>query len=179
MPVKSGVTGGQELQIRLAALPGNMAQNILRKSVRQGANLIAGKARTNFSNSVVRIGGARSDTLNPQSLSGALRASIRVVARRGAPTRVVFNIVAGELTGAQKGKFGADSAYYALWVERGHINRKMGDALRGGYRHKQYTRSLSQSNTPAHPYMAPAVASEASAAIETITESIATQIGQL
>lgn len=179
MTVKSGVTGGQELQIRLAALPGNMAKNILRKSVRRGANLITSKARTNFSSAVVQIGGEHSDTLNPHTVSGALRASIRTVERRGTPTRIVFNVVAGELTGAQQGKFGASSAYYALWVERGHINRKMGDALRGGYRHKQYTRSLSQSNTPAHPYMAPAVASEGNAVIETISDSIATQIGDL
>lgn len=176
---KSGVTGGAELQLRLAALPGNMAQNILRKAVRQGANLIAEKARTNFTNAAIAIGANRSDSTNPQSLTGALRASIRVVARRGTPTRVVFNVVAGELTGAQKAKFGADSAYYALWVERGHINRKMGDALRGGFRHKQYTRSLSQSNTPAHPYMAPAVASEGPAAIDAISTSISTQMDQV
>ncbi len=176
---KSGVTGMAELQIKLAALPGNMAQNILRSAVRKGANLIAAKARTNFTSAVVAVGGSHSDTLNPQTVSGTLRASIRTVARRGTPTRVVFNVVAGALTAAQKGKFGADSAYYALWVERGHINRKMGAALRGGYRYKQYQRSMSQSNTPAHPYMAPAVASEGAAVIETISESIRTQMDQV
>lgn len=176
---KSGVTGGRELQIRLAALPGNMAQNVLRKAVRQGANLIAGKARTNFSSAVVRIGGEHSDTLNPQTVSGALRASIRVVARRGTPTRVVFNVVAGALSEAQKSKFGTDSAYYALWVERGHINRKMNDALRGSRAFKLHQRATSASNTPAHPYMAPAVASEANAVIETISDSIATQMDQV
>jgi hypothetical protein len=176
---KSGVTGGAELQARLAALPGRMAQNILRKSVRQGANIIAAKARDNFSTSVVALGGAKSDTLSPHSVSGALRASIRVVARRGTPTRVVFNVVAGALSEAQKTKFGADSAYYALWVERGHINRKMNDALRGGRPYKAYQRSISQSNTPAHPYMAPAVQSESAVVLETISESISAQLGDL
>jgi hypothetical protein len=176
---KSGVTGGLELQMRLAALPGNMAQKILRQAIRQGANLIAAKARTNFTGAMAAIGGARSDSLNPQTLSGALRASIRTVARRGTPTRVVFNVAAGALTTAQKSKFGANSAYYALWVERGHINRKMGDALRGGYRYKQHTRSLSLSNTPAHPYMAPAVTSEGAAVIALIAESVSAQMDQL
>lgn len=50
MSAKSGVTGGAELQLRLAALPGNMAQNVLRKAIRQGANMIAEKARANFVN---------------------------------------------------------------------------------------------------------------------------------
>lgn len=179
MTVKSRILGERELQLRLAALPNNMVQSILRQSVRKGANLIAAKARTNFSSSVVRIGGTRSDSMNPQTISGALRASIRVVARRGTPTRVVFNVVAGALSESQKSKFGMDSAYYALWVERGHINRKMNDTLRGSRAFKAYQRTASESNTPAHPYMAPAVASETAAVMETIRESIATQLDQL
>jgi hypothetical protein len=179
MKVNSGVTGLNELQVRLTALPGNVAQNILRHAVRQGANLIAIKGRSNFTEAVAAIGGARSDTLDPHTLSGALRASIRVVERRGTPTRVLFNVVAGGLSGAQQKKFGADSAYYALWVERGHINRKMNDALRGGIRLKQHQRQISTSNTPAHPFLRPAVGSEAAAVIETISESVAQQVGSL
>jgi hypothetical protein len=179
MKVNSGITGGDELRARLAALPANLVQSVLRSAVRQGANLIAARARDNFAGAVEAIGGARSDTLNPHTVSGALRASIRTTERRGTPTRVLFNVVAGGLSGAQQKKFGADSAYYALWVERGHINRKMGDALRGGTRFKQYQRSVSASNTPAHPYMAPAVASESAAVIESISASIANQLERL
>jgi hypothetical protein len=179
MTVKSGISGGAELQARLASLPNNMVQNILRKAIRQGANLIAEKARTNFTAVAVQLGADRSDSLNPRSLTGALRGSIRVVARRGTPTRVVFNVVAGALSEAQKAKFGTDSAYYALWVERGHINRKMHDALRGSRAFKLHQRSVSESNTPAHPYMAPAVESEGSAVIELIRDSLRTQVDQL
>lgn len=173
------VSGLDSLKVRLDALPRNMVQNIFRKAVRQAANLIAAKARTNFVGAVVAIGGARSDTANPQIVSGALKASIRVVPRRGTPDRVVFNVVAGDLSSAQKKTFSANSAYYALWVERGHINRKMGNALRGSRAFKLNSRATSESNTPAHPFMAPAVVSEGDAAIELIIESVTAQLGQL
>jgi hypothetical protein len=179
MKVSSGVSGGAELQARFASLPANMVQSVLRKAVRQGSNLIAARAKDNFSGAVEAIGGARSDTLNPRTLSGALRASIRVTERRGSQTRVVFNVVAGQLSGAQQSKFGADSAYYALWVERGHINRKMGQALRGSRAFVVHQRETSESNTPAHPYLGPAVASEASAVIDSISTSVASQLEQL
>jgi hypothetical protein len=179
MKVNSMVTGGNELKLALAALPANLARNVLRTAVRRGANLIAAKARDNFSDAVVALGGERSDTLNPHNLSGALRASIRTTERRGTPTRVVYNVVAGELSGAQRSKFGMNAAYYALWVEAGHINRKMGDALRGGTRYKQHQRQVSTSNTPAHPYMAPAARSEADAVIATVSESVASQLESL
>lgn len=179
MKVSSGVAGGAELQARFARLPANMVQSVMRKAVRQGANLISARARENFSGAVEALGGARSDTLNPHTVSGALRASIRVTERRGTPTRVVFNVVAGELSGAQKSKFGADSAYYALWVERGHINRKMGQALRGSRAFVLHQRQTSESNTPAHPYLAPAVESEANNVIESISGSVASQLEQL
>lgn len=179
MKASSGVTGVNELQLRLTALPGALSQSILRRAVRQGANVIAAKGRANFTEAVAAIGAARSDTLNPHTLSGALRASIRVVERRGTPTRVVFNVVAGSLSGAQKKKFGADAAYYALWVERGHINRKVNQALRGGARLKQHYRMTSTSNTPAHPFLRPAVDSESSLVIQTISSSVIQQLGEL
>lgn len=179
MKVSSGVTGGAELQARFASLPANMVRNVMRSAVRKGANLIADRGRENFSGAVVAMGGAHSDTLLPHTLSGALRASIRVTERNGSPTRVVFNVVAGDLTGAQKSKFGANSAYYAMWVEMGHINRKMGQALRGSRAFVLHNRQTSESNTPAHPYLGPAVVSESAAVVELISSSIADQVSQL
>jgi hypothetical protein len=179
MKVSSGVSGGDELRARFASLPASLVQSVLRQAVRKGANLIAARARENFSGAVVALGGAHSDTLNPHTVSGALRASIRTVERRGTPTSVLFNVVAGGLSDSQRSRFGTDAAYYALWVERGHINRKMGQALRGGNAFKLHQRAVSESNTPAHPYMAPAVASEAAAVIEAISSSVAAQVEQL
>jgi HK97 gp10 family phage protein len=179
MKISSGVSGGAALQAKFASLPATLVQSVMRKAVRQGANLITARAKENFSGAVEAIGGARSDTLNPHTISGALRASIRTTERKGTPTRVVFNVVAGELSGAQRSKFGADSAFYAMFVEKGHINRKMGQALRGSRAFVLHSRQTSESNTPAHPFLAPAVASEAGAVIELISGSIASQIGDL
>jgi hypothetical protein len=179
MRVNSNVSGGAELQARFASLPAKLAQSVMRKAVRQGANMIGARAKENFSAAVTALGGAHSDTLNPHMVSGALRASIRTVERRSTPTRVVFNVVAGDLSGAQKSKFGASSAYYAMWVEMGHINRKMGQALRGSRAFVLHQRETSESNTPAHPYLGPAVTSESPAVVEAISSSVASQLDQL
>lgn len=172
MAKSSGVTGLIDVQGALGALPGTIAKGIMRKAVRQGANMIASRAQENFSGAVEALGGERSDTLNPHTLSGALRSSIRVVERRGTPTRVVFQVMAGGMSAAQRKKWGMSSAYYSLWVERGHINRKMGQALRGPKALQQHYRMNSTSNTPAHPYLAPAVETESGAVIETISQAV-------
>ena len=175
----SFVLGGDDLRLRLASLPQSLARTILRSALRQGANRIAAAARANFVASAMALGAQRSDTENPQTVSGALQASIRVVERSGTPTRVTFNIAAGALSASQKRKFGAESAYYALWVEKGHINRKMNDALRGSQRFKEYQRKISESNTPAHHYMAPAADSEFPGVLEDVSAAIADQLGKL
>jgi hypothetical protein len=176
---KPAITGLDEMRANLSALPGVIAKGILRKPVRQGANMIAGRAKENFSDAVVSIGGSRSDTLNPHMLSGALRSSIRVVERRGTPTKVVFQVMAGGMSAAQQKKWGMSAPYYSLWVERGHINRKMGQALRGPKALQQHYRMNSSSNTPAHPYLAPAVESEKSAVIDGISDAVKEGLAEL
>lgn len=161
------VTGMNELRAAFEQMPARLVKGSVRVGLRKGANLVRNQARQNFNSA----GG-------PNELTGALKASIRVTARRGSPTRVVFNVVAGALSAAQKKKFGADSAYYALWVEQGHINRKLGQALRGGKARLSAARAASTSNTPAHPFMRPAIESKAQAAIDLMIDTIRSNLAQ-
>lgn len=155
------VQGLDDMRRRMTGLADRLVANAIKAGLRQGANVIKAQAKANFN-----AGGGPSD------LSGALKASIRVAPRRGTPTRVVFNVVAGELTKAQTKRFGADSAYYALWVERGHINRKLGQALRGSKASLKTARAASTSNTPAHPFMRPAIDAKAQEAIDIMIKTI-------
>jgi HK97 gp10 family phage protein len=155
------VTGMEAMTASLNAIAPRLAKNALAAGLRQAANIIKDEAKANLV------------PVSPEDqLSGALKASIRTVQRRGTPDRVVFNVVAGTLTTAQVKKFGPDSPYYALWVEKGHINRKMHDALFGTRRFKAYQRQVSESNTPAHPYMAPAAADKGQQALDTLVETV-------
>jgi HK97 gp10 family phage protein len=162
------VKGLAELRTRMAGIPDKLIKNALRSGLRKGATVVRNQARENFN----AAGG-------PNDLTGALKASIRVTPRRGTPTRVVFSVSAGALTKAQTKKFGADSAYYALWVERGHINRKLGAALRGGTRRKAAARAASTNNTPAHPFMRPAIEAKAKEAIDIMVQAVAEKLPEL
>lgn len=159
------VRGLEQLRARMAGLPTKLVKGALKSGLRQASNLVKAQAKANFNGA----GG-------PNDLTGALKASIRVTPRRGTPTRVVFNVVAGELTTAQTKRFGADSAYYALWVEQGHINRKLGQALRGSKASVKAARAASTSNTPAHPFMRPAIEAKARAALDLMVETIGSKL---
>lgn len=161
------VSGMAELRRAFEQLPAKLVKNSIRTGLRKGANLVKQQAQANFNAGQ-----------GPSDLSTALRKSIRVAARRGTATRVVFNVVAGELTSAQKKKFGEESAFYALMVERGHINRKLGQALRGSKSGVKAARNASTSNTPAHPFMRPAIDSKAQAAIDLMIATIRTNLPQ-
>src|SRR5450830_75141 len=141
--------GLADLSSLLGGIPARLVKNSLRVGMRQAANIVKVEAQANFDGAAP----------NPNAITGALRESIRVTQRRGTPTRVVFNVVAGSLTSSQIKKLGAQSPFYALWVERGHINRGLGQALRGSRESIKAARAASTSNTPAHPFMAPAIAS--------------------
>jgi HK97 gp10 family phage protein len=156
------ITGLADLQARLAGASDKIVKNVLRGALRKGANVVRNQARANFN----------AGNPAPNDITQALRSSIRVTARRGTATRVTYSVVAGDLTATQQKKFGASSAYYALWVEKGHINRKAGDALRGGKRAKAAARAASTSNTPAHPYMQPALESKAQEAIDAVAQDV-------
>jgi HK97 gp10 family phage protein len=160
------IDGLSDLSAILNRFPTRVANGALRSGLRQAANVVRDQAKANFNGA----GG-------PNDLTGALQASIRTAQRRGTVDRVVFNVVAGALTTAQTKKFGTDSAYYALWVEKGHINRKMHDALRGSKQFVQYQRSISASNTPPHPFMRPALESKAEEAIQVVVAAVRDQLG--
>lgn len=155
------ITGLAELRSRITNLPGRLVKNALKAGLRQAANIIKDQARQNFGQAG-----------EPNELSGALKNSIRVIARSGTPTRVNFSVTAGSLSAAQQKRFGANSAFYALWVEKGHINRKLGEALRGSHAGRAAARKASTSNTPAHPYMKPALESKAKEALDKLTSVV-------
>jgi hypothetical protein len=161
------LTGITQLRANLEQFPGRLAKNVLRTGLRRGATVLRDQARANFNTGA-----------GPNDLTRALKASIRVTARRGTPTRIVFNVVAGELTTAQVKRFGKDAAYYALWVEKGHINRKAGQALRGSKASLKAARASSTSNTPAHPYMRPALEAKAQAAIDAVAATVESRLSE-
>ncbi|WP_198116928.1 HK97 gp10 family phage protein [Massilia rhizosphaerae] len=162
------VDGLDELHRRMAGVSERLVKNVLRSSVRKGGNVIRNQARANFNSAV-----------GPNDLTGALKASIRVTPRRGTPTRVVVSIVAGDLTQAQVRKFGIKAAYYALWVEKGHINRKAGEALRGSKATLKAIRAASTNNTPAHPYMLPALQTKAQEAVDVVIHDVAARLPEV
>lgn len=160
--------GLDQLRMRMVGFSDRMLKKVLRPSVRKGANVVKTQARTNFNTA----GG-------PNDLTGALKASIRVTPRRGTPTRVVVSVVAGDLTAAQIKKFGTKSAFYALWVEKGHINRGAGQALRGSKENVRAARAASTNNTPAHPYMQPAIESKAQEAIDIVISDVTSRLPEI
>jgi HK97 gp10 family phage protein len=156
------ILGLADLKLRMNGLSDRLLQKKLRPAVRRGANVIRAQARENFNTGA-----------GPNDITEALKASIRVTPRRGTPTRVVISVVAGDLTGAQIKKFGKKAAFYALWVEKGHINRAAGQALRGSKAGVRAARAASTNNTPAHPYMQPALEAKAQEAIDITIQAVA------
>ena len=116
-----------------------MIKNILRASMREAANLIKDEAK-----------------LRCPVDTGALRDSIRVVPRRGTPTRVVMNVVAGAPFSASKTeKYGIKAPFYAMFVERGTVH------------------------APPHPFMRPAIEGGAQAAIDRVVMGISDRLPEV
>ena len=161
------IQGLDELRMRMNGVSDKLLKRVLRPSVRKGANVLRTQARDNFNTA----GG-------PNDITTALKASIRVTPRRGTPTRVVVSVVAGDLTGAPIKKFGKKAAFYALWVERGHINRAAGQALRGSKAGVKAARAASTNNTPAHPYMQPAIETKAQEAIDIVVQDVTARLAE-
>lgn len=163
------IGGMGELSATLSALPEKLVINILRSSLRKAANVIADGARANFGTGD-----------GPESISGALAASIRVMGQRGTPTKAAVSVVAGVLTGAQTKKFGVQSAFYALMVEKGHLNLASGQKLRGGGRSKLNQRIALKAGgatmTPPHPFMRPAIEQRGQAALDVMIADIENQL---
>jgi HK97 gp10 family phage protein len=155
------IEGLDELRRRMNGVSDQLLKKTLRPAIRRGANVIRAQARANFNGAV-----------GPNDITQALKSSIRVTPRRGTPTRVAISVVAGDLTGAQMKKFGKKAAFYALWVEKGHINRAAGQALRGSKEGVRAARAASTNNTPAHPYMRPALEAKAQEAIDITIQGV-------
>jgi HK97 gp10 family phage protein len=162
------IAGLADLRLRMMGLSDRLLKQALRPSVRRGANVIRAQARANFNTGA-----------GPSDITQALKASIRVTQRRGTPTRVVYSVVAGDLTSAQVKKFGKTAAFYALWVEKGHINRAAGQALRGSKAGVLAARAASTNNTPAHPYMRPALSAKAQEAIDITIQAVTDRLPEL
>lgn len=155
------VQGVDALRRRMEGVSKKLIKSAITKGLRKGANIVRDQARANFDGAT-----------GPSAITGALRASIRVKSRRGSPTRVAFSVFAGDLTKTQTKKFGMDAVFYAFWVEKGHINRKAGQALRGSREAVRAARAASTSNTPAHPFMRPAIQAKAQEAIAVVATAI-------
>lgn len=134
--------GWAELRPKLLELPDKMVNNILRASLRQAANVVRDEAKE-----------------RAPVLTGALRDSVRTVARRGSRDRVQFNIVAGStLTATQQERHGITAPFYALFVEYGH----------GGPR-----------AAPPHPFMRPALEATAGLALDFVMTGISDRLESL
>lgn len=119
--------GWAEIKQRFADLPDNMVKIVLRPAMRESANLMKDEVAN-----ICPVGDPATD---PHS--GALKSSLRVTERRGTPTRVSFNVVAGAaFSAAKQTKYGEGSAYWALFVERGTVKMEarpfMRPAFEGG-----------------------------------------------
>lgn len=99
----SNVTGVKELNAALSKLPVKIAEKVVKKSLRKGANLVAKRARQ-----------------NAPVVSGRLKKSITVINSRY--NRLNRNGIVGLVLKYRKPKSRKDpkAAYYAPWVERGY-----------------------------------------------------------
>ncbi len=164
--------GWAEIKSRLVDLPDKLVKSVLDQSMRQAANVVREAARENFD---------RGDPY-PNEISGALRASIRTVRRRGTPTRVVYNVVAGgDFSSAKAAKYGVKAAYYALFVEMGHwVNT--GKALGGSKKDAARERRIAAGETSfvkPHPFMRPAIEQNAQLAVDFVMVGVSDRLPEL
>ena len=157
--------GWAEIKQRFADLPDKMMKRVLTQAMREAANLIKDEAKAQFGSG----GGA------PNEISGWLKSTIRVTARRGTPTRVVFNVVAGgEYTLGDSSKIHPS---YAVWVERGHlINRTNLSKPEKAARHMANRIGNTSGMVPPHPFMRPAIEQGAQAAIDRVIMGISDRL---
>jgi hypothetical protein len=160
--------GWAELKPRLQGIADKMVKSILDQSMRQAANVVKDAARSNFD---------RGDPY-PNEISGWLRKSIRTVKRRGTPTRVVYNVVAGSeyvVEGSEKVR-----PSYALWVERGHLINpgNLGKADKAARQMAARVGNTSGMVKP-HPFMQPAIEQNAQVAIDMLIIGISDRLPEL
>lgn len=149
------VKGLKELEAALDALPANVERNVARGALRAGANVLRDEARR----------------LAPVK-SGLLQKFIRVVQRRGAPGRLMVNVVAGGS--------GAGKPWYARFLEYGtaphRIEAKKGGALFiGGH----FVKGLDHPGAAPHPFMRPALDTKAKDAVEAFRKYVAERLDKL
>lgn len=147
----TNIKGFAELEKFLNELPGKMAENVVRASLREGGKVIANEARQNC----------------PVGDTGALRKSIDVgsgeIDRSAAKIRVPVR------AGGKHKKTGAD-AYYAPWVEYGvaaHGVKKGAKRRRGKYQDGKLHPGMNPK-----PFMRPALDSKAHEAVAAVGRGI-------
>lgn len=149
------VRGLKELEQALDELPANMEKNIARGAVRAGGVVFRDEARR----------------LVPVE-SGALRDSIRVVARRSRGGRVLVNVVAG--------RSGKDQPWYARFVEFGTAPHRIDPLGKGAlligsvFAEKAY-----HPGAAAKPFMRPAFDTKARQAVEAVADYIRRRLDKL
>ena len=90
-------------------------------------------------------------------------------------------VAAGGKANVGKGKNKhAGDAYYAMWVEYGHLIRGKGQALKGGTKFKRAQRepltAIGAASVAPHPFMRPAVDRKMQDAIDTTAHYIADRV---
>lgn len=148
--------GMKALEAALDQLPVNIERNIARGAVRAGGAVFRDEARR----------------LAPV-LSGALQKSIRVVARRGSPGRVLVNVVAG--------RNGKGQPWYARFVEFGtapHVEKPvLGKALLIG--NKTFAQEVQHPGAAPKPFMRPAFDTKAREAVQAVGDYIRMRLDKL
>lgn len=162
------VPGFKELMDKMEQLPIRLEKSVMRGAIRAGSKIVADQARRNAP--VLQ-------TPDKRRVFGALAKSIRVMATGVKNSVVRGGVVAGGKTSVGRGKNKeAADAFYAMWVEYGHLIRTAGQRLMGGTRSKQAQRaSLAASgaaSVPPHPFMRPAIDSKTQAAIDATAQYI-------
>lgn len=160
----------QQIKWKLLNVPDKLREKILRQSLKQAGELVRDQAKENFD------GGS-----GPNVVTGALQKSIRVSQKRGNDTWIPVEVVAGQLTKAQQTRFGEGSAYWAMFVEKGHwINngKALGGGAKSGKRDARVAGGENKFVAP-RPYLKPALESQAGAVVDMVQIAIADRLEDL
>ncbi len=162
------MSGGDELRRKLAALSEGLREGALRNAAYEGCKIIQAQA---IANAPYFTGSVSQGHPPPGTLKNSIVVK-RVVEKCG-------DGVQSYVIAVRRGpKGGSHDAYYAHWVEFGHIYRAAGDKLTGGKSLRDAKRAMHISMgghmVPAHPFMRPAILATRDAA----ARAIKTRLGQ-
>lgn len=158
------VEGFAELERRLSTLTPAMQRNVLRGALRQAAKPIADAARAA---APTYSGPPRKDRA-----PGTLRAAIRVGSPRQGRDGVVSVSVGVKRTTAAQRLRGAADAFYARWVELGHLivaRRGKGLSSRTA---RRVAAAFAGKRVPPRPFLAPALEATAARAVQVLGDEV-------